>query len=359
MTAEAIGRVIADLKTGRIMDSRPGDPDIRNLNVDTKELADWATVIDATPVWRKWITDNVPRHVYEDHRICPPWDNSMICYVNDYGNVNVLSVRAVDVKKYFDAEYDKWDSFAEHTIDWDRVRWIIHIAVYVGGRSNLSNVALQTTGPMHAWRIAVYPDGEIADVSWIMMVEDLAVENWDNCLMVFLDTFNLCNCVNVQAAEPIRPRAEARRVARTGVTVTEIHVKPVSKSYKGIGVPLSRSESPLHSVRGHFAEYGINGKGLLFGKLSGRYWIPQHARGSEINGTVEQKYLVDPSKGEPPEGQASEPGHGDEFGVRPPTGASQAHHEGNAEEDESDEEHDLAQIGAGHDGGEHDPRVPR
>lgn len=48
----------------------------------------------------------------------------------------------------------------------------------------------------------------------------------------------------------------------------------------------------LHICRGHFATYGQNGKGLLFGKLSGRYWIPMHKRGSAKEGVVVKDYNV-------------------------------------------------------------------
>lgn len=48
----------------------------------------------------------------------------------------------------------------------------------------------------------------------------------------------------------------------------------------------------LHACRGHFAEYGLNGKGRLFGKLTGRYWIPPHARGKAEAGIVHKSYEV-------------------------------------------------------------------
>ena len=48
----------------------------------------------------------------------------------------------------------------------------------------------------------------------------------------------------------------------------------------------------LHICRGHFATYGIDGKGLLFGKHSGRYWISMHTRGSADEGVVVKDYQV-------------------------------------------------------------------
>lgn len=51
-------------------------------------------------------------------------------------------------------------------------------------------------------------------------------------------------------------------------------------------------EKALHICRGHFATYGVDGKGLLFGKHSGRYWIPMHTRGSAKEGVVAKDYEV-------------------------------------------------------------------
>ena len=48
----------------------------------------------------------------------------------------------------------------------------------------------------------------------------------------------------------------------------------------------------LHTCRGHVREYGMNGKGKLFGKYSGRFWSPPHQRGNRENGVIEKDYDV-------------------------------------------------------------------
>lgn len=308
MSAELIAKVVNDLKAGRIVmysDSDGMDMDdegLSTLNEDTQILAQWSTVVDATEVWKRFMEDPNGRMVYETHRICPPWQNAFICFVNSFRNVEVLSTRTIDITDREDQwanekidMIEHWTSMAgTHVIDWDRVRWVMHVAIYLGGYG--AGRPVPTHGPMHAWRVAIYPDGEIADINWIQLRENADVDTWDAAMMVLLDTFNMLNCVNVTIAEPMRPRAERRRVSRMGVTVNEIHVKPTSKSYRGMGTPLSAiPSSPLSSVRGHFAEYGPKyGKGLLFGRVEGRFWIPQHIRGSEILGISEQEYLVEP-----------------------------------------------------------------
>ena len=48
----------------------------------------------------------------------------------------------------------------------------------------------------------------------------------------------------------------------------------------------------VHLCRGHMAEYGVNGKGLLFGKYSGSFWIPPHVKGDKKQGLVVKDYQL-------------------------------------------------------------------
>ncbi len=66
----------------------------------------------------------------------------------------------------------------------------------------------------------------------------------------------------------------------------------LSRDRRGTNNALSTPAS-LHIARGHFAEYGEEfGKGKLFGKYSGRYWIPQHVRGNKDQGTIGHDYVI-------------------------------------------------------------------
>lgn len=174
-------------------------------------------------------------------------------------------------------------------VDWAEVRWVIVATVWLGGRSDQVG-AVATTGPVHMWRFAVREGGEPADLNWVQLMPEYPRENWDMAHVTLLGALNFCACRNVELVEPLRPRAERRRIARTGVTVNVISVFPVGRATRGGG--RSGAGVPLSSVRGHFAEYGVNGKGLLFGKLSGRFWIPQHARGSKELGESEHSYRL-------------------------------------------------------------------
>lgn len=45
-------------------------------------------------------------------------------------------------------------------------------------------------------------------------------------------------------------------------------------------------------------DWRIHGRGLLFGKLAGRFWIPQHARGDREHGESVADYALQPSAGQ-------------------------------------------------------------
>ena len=100
---------------------------------------------------------------------------------------------------------------------------------------------------------------------------------------------------NVEIIEPIVPRKNKKPTKR----------KPFESYYHRLKVnaiggkkqyPASEGKSGisqgLHIVRGHFREYGINGKGKLFGKYSGKYWIASHAKGDESIRTIDKDYEV-------------------------------------------------------------------
>jgi hypothetical protein len=321
-SSEAIAKVVADMRKRRVHD---------RYQVEVPEQMwksiEQSVVVDATAIYR----DLTKRHgvrLYEDHRAAPVWPNALIGYLNEHGNAIVMHTVAMDRSEYDDTEWERsvdlwsdivkspltrnpWETDAPtHVIDWDRVRWVYNMTIFVGGRSEAAGGAVPTTGPCHMFRLAVYPDGEISDIRWIAldseggprqgfaagkaMNVDPTGDRWDMAQLVGLGAINLGNCVNVILREPDRPRAAQRRIHRLGVEVAEIHVRPISTSYRGKGKEsVAFGSVPLHSVRGHFAEYGMNGRGKLFGKYSGRYWIPAHARGSSEHGTVEQKYVAE------------------------------------------------------------------
>ena len=284
MTAEPIAAVIADLRACRV---RPATDD-HELAATALARAVAPTVVDATTIYESLAANERPVYLYEDHPcIAPPWDSAAICYVNQHGNVIVMQATAERRKEGAGA---KWDETAE-PVDWAWVPWIIETFVWIGGRGG-DGRAIPTFGPTHLWQAAVYEGGQPADLRWVHLCPDYPREHWDMAHLVLLGALNFMNCRNVELMEPQRPRPERRRLARLGVTVRTINVFPVSRSSRGAGAG-SREGVPLASVRGHFASYGPEyGRGLLFGRHAGRFWIPQHARGSAEQGESQASYRL-------------------------------------------------------------------
>lgn len=275
MTAEPIARVVADLRAGRV----------RTLTRQTERFADsWHPdpVVDATAIYHSLVARNDPIAIYEDHPcIAPPWDHAAICYVNEHGNVIVMCSLA-------GSDDQRWDT--AEPVDWDRVRWRLNTFLFIGGRG--ATGAMATLGPVHLWQYAIYDDGTPADLHWVQLEQRYPMEHWDMAHLVLLGALNFMNCRNVDIVDPIRPRPEARRIARTGVVVHTINVFPIGRSARTQRAA-SGAGTPLTSVRGHFACYGPEyDRGLLFGKYAGRYWIAQHARGAAELGESSHDYVL-------------------------------------------------------------------
>jgi len=291
MSADAIATVTADLRAGRFR--LIADPDYPSAFPEraAREIRD-PTVVDCTALYRSLVAKDEPVYIYEDHPcVAPPFTEAAYCYANEHGNVVVMHTTLLDVAT------SHWET--AEAIDWGDVRWALCATVWVGGRSEAGGGAVPTVGPAHAWFIAVGQHGEPLDIRWVQLMPKYPMERWDMAQLVLLGALNFLNCTNVGLVEPYRPRAERRRIARTGETVHEIAVRATARRSSSTGAETDEASTPLTSVRGHFSHYGDccpgahEPRGLLFGKLSGRYWIPQHARGSAEHGTTETSYRLE------------------------------------------------------------------
>lgn len=111
------------------------------------------------------------------------------------------------------------------------------------------------------------------------------------------DTLLMLSCKNVSLTpHDNEPKQVRRAIKRHGGT-------PESYRYHTLVVrpPGAKSNAPAqeigimprHVCRGHFSEYGPEfGKGLLFGKYAGRFFIPPHLKGDKKNGVVEKDYRI-------------------------------------------------------------------
>lgn len=310
MSAEPIAAVVADIRAGRVY--HPAATDEPGIIASLKGLQraqQPQPVIDCTAIFadcqRREAID-----LYDDHpSITPPWEDALLCYVNTFGNVLVLQVHRDDHDGTAMSQ-DEW--FTENTVDWARVRWIATTTIWVGGRggtpTELSGGPIPTAGPCHMFRHAIRDDGAPEDINWLALMERRGQHSasrtahvssteatWEAPMVTVSASLNFLNASNVDTAEPARPRPVRRRLARIGVTVQTIVVRPAGKNRakSGVARPIDASESVLSPVRGHWARYGVDGRGLLFGKYAGKFWIPAHARGQ--GDAVEQRdYVLKP-----------------------------------------------------------------
>lgn len=125
---------------------------------------------------------------------------------------------------------------------------------------------------------------------------DLA--GFDNFMYPAVLALSFLNCHNV-VTEAVRPEpkiAKAYRKKHRGhnlLTFKRLVIEPVTKiaASRESGVRTGVSKA-LHICRGHFKEYGVNGKGLMFGKIAGRFWQPSCVRGSSEAGLVAKDYDI-------------------------------------------------------------------
>jgi hypothetical protein len=301
MSAEAIANVVADVTSPggiKLADMDPGQVELLRsqfrrgfeMAYSDDDRAPWlaAPVVDATSLYRTIQPSDRLIDLYGDHQcIAPPWERAWIGFENRFGNVILTQMWSIE----YDTAAAAWET--DNPVEWDRV----HCLVWIGGRSVNTGRTIPATGPMFIEQYAVYPDGEPADLHWVQIDPRWVEENSQSHLRVNLGVLNFMSCRNIELAVPQRPRPERRRLERTGVRVSEIHVFPAGRSTAGGGRPLDPGGTALHSVRGHFASYGPEyGRGKLFGKYEGRFFRPMHARGSKEHGQVEQSYTLHPDE---------------------------------------------------------------
>jgi hypothetical protein len=267
------------------------------------DLMKQGTVIDVTALRNDVVSRSDGLDIYEDTVLRPPWLNALLCYTMPDGLVVMMSMLTV----FKGEQHDDWpsdmrwqpgdaddsgetlnDDGPPHVIDWDAVEYITQISYWVADDHG-------TSGPHYVELAAIDVDGALLDLRWIQVRPDLNREMWETALSVWLKATTFLNCTNVTIVTPSRQRQLRRQIERTGVDVTEIQVFSSRRSVRGARVPADSGGMPLSTVRGHVARYGPKfGRGLLFGKYEGEFWIPAHARGDAENGTHEQRYTIEP-----------------------------------------------------------------
>lgn len=265
-----------------------------------------ATVVDCTKIYYELTEIQHEVYLYEDHScLTPSFDLAAFCYVNEHGNVVVMETKALDVKASPE-KITPWQN-EEENFNWDEVQWVAVINLWVGGYSKQLQRQIKTVGPLMRWDIAIDADGKPLDIRWTHLFEAYSMEYWDMASLVLLRSMAFLACTNVDLVEPTRPRHERRRIERASkklpdLRINTIQVFPNNKRYVGRGKNKVAVEGVevggvgVHRVRGHFATYGSEGRGLLFGKYAGRFFIPPHSRGKKEYGEIKSDYKLVPDK---------------------------------------------------------------
>jgi hypothetical protein len=285
MSAEAIAKVVKDIKKSK---TEIGFDDRNTVDLCRYIAQKTETVVDGTPVYKSLLERHQIIDLYGDHPcIAPPWDSAFICYVNRFKNVVVINISATAYKK----GVPNWET--ENEVDWSRVKWVTISPIYFGGYSKSLSKPIATSGPLLILQSAIYENGEPADLRWIEVDPRVKHDELETAQLVCLGVLNFCNCRNIELVEPKRPFPVRRRLREFGINVKTINVKPIGRSTKSKKGEIPAVGCPLTPVRGHFASYGPQyDRGLLFGKYEGRFWIPQHARGSAEFGLNLNDYQV-------------------------------------------------------------------
>jgi hypothetical protein len=293
VSADQIAKVMSDLTAGRC---RWTDGYIAELS----PRVEWTSnvVVDVQAIYEQVAVADKNWSPYEDFLLAPPWMDAVFGYVNQHGNTMVASFNVFGpdevVQWQPSASHPGLDLPPDHSIDWDDVKWVLVLALYIGGHSIHTGGTIPTTGPIFAWKFAVDGQGKPLDMVWQQMTDMFTQEDLWCEVLTFLSALNFLNCRNVQIVEPHRSRAERRRLERHGVTISEINITPIGKSYRYKRGQTETGSVPLTSVRGHFASYGPEyGRKLLFGKYAGRFWIPVHARGAREAGETTQHFTLE------------------------------------------------------------------
>jgi len=104
------------------------------------------------------------------------------------------------------------------------------------------------------------------------------------------------HCKNVTLKQQASDAALAKRNLQRGKPSLKYHVieiEPLKQILRTEGrIETEGLPKALHICRGHFAKYAEDGPGLFGKGIHGRFWIPQHVRGSEKRGVVVSDYNV-------------------------------------------------------------------
>jgi hypothetical protein len=186
---------------------------------------------------------------------------------------------------------------------WDNVRWTWRLDMYQEDHGTIYGPLSMTHAALDRW-------GQLLDVTYELTVpnEELLEAVTLHPFSVFLHTLNFMQCANIRTVYVQPPEKLARKHRKRG------HVKQGLVGYHVLRIspsgPAQQSRSngngeasglvAFHPVRGEFHHYGDccpglhPPKGLLFGRHTGRFWVPAHVRGNPERGVIVRDFELEP-----------------------------------------------------------------
>jgi hypothetical protein len=173
-------------------------------------------------------------------------------------------------------------------------RWLMELKLFASNPDGQSfyffgetAMILNSTGGLARWLLPIHPCEDMGKVSM-----------WTSPALLALSFMHCKNVVINEHSGLYANRQDRRQAERRGdpprSTFHTLQIEPMKKvlATEG-GIATNGLKKALHICRGHFSEYGDEyGKGKLFGKLEGRYWMPAHVRGSSEVGIADKDYNV-------------------------------------------------------------------
>ena len=295
-----IGRFVQQMRKALI--TVPHDDDIEAVTQMVMMLQDGEIpIVDITSVREQ--TLDMTLDLYEDlGDIHPVWPMSLMVARNKHGNIYGTMCMFLDAHDDGNPEtkvatvWESYDIVTGEPVNtgdwWSRVRKVLVLGVYNGGRSDGQPVCI--TGPVAWFRIALDEQGNPIDINHMYpgnitvtgddRVRDAGVATLRDLMLNIAITcvraYMIAGASNVELVEATYPRRIQKRLERTGTRLQTIVIKRTGKTYQHKAGQKLGGDIPQEFVRGHFAKYGIDGRGKLFGKYTGKFWIPGHVRGS-------------------------------------------------------------------------------
>lgn len=291
--------------------------------------------IDTTPLWG-WKQQEI--NAAECECLFCPWERGSMFTVNQDGKgATGTWFWSVDRTSYDDPSYQAalarmpdygtakarggigvartWDEMMWRTPEteaiWDEIAQVIQGFTWYSGPGG-EGAPYSVKGPFWSMGLAIDYDGKVRDIHSIPFIPNelldpgLRDEMIESDLALFIRTLDFLNLRNIEVAPMAGlPRPTSKRLAREGVTISELTVLPTGKYRRhdrdrtplGEGVPLS-------SVRGHVIRSGVEGRRHIFGfdgtdgrpLAEGRYWVPGYAKGRKEIGEVVQEFSLEPGQ---------------------------------------------------------------